>query len=106
MAKFENVNVADAFQCFDVGQIVVGIVAEFLHQGLVNRFSVGREYVGQRTISGIANSLFSVADDMLVGRPAERAAQLRANGLVVVSCPGVIHASFCNSEGPRGHRYG
>jgi hypothetical protein len=58
-------HVADAGGRFDVGGVVVGIVAELLHQRDVERIRVHGQNIDERTVGGVADGLFLVGQGSL-----------------------------------------
>jgi len=74
MTKFKDGRAGDVaytFRRFDVGGIVVRIIAEFFHQRFVNGFGVRGKKVGERTIGSVADGFSLVGDGALAGRTAK-----------------------------------
>lgn len=101
MAKFEHGgagDVADSGGRFDVGGVVVGIVAKLFHQRLIDAvYLVGKE-VGEGTIGGVADGFLLVGFSALGSRTPQGSGKQRADGAVVVGSPGVVHAGVDDGE--------
>ena len=97
-------HIPNSYGRFDVGGIVVWIVAKLTHEGPKDGIGVRGKKVGECAIRGVADGALFVRPRAFGGRPPQRSAQLRPVGAVVVRRPCVVHARVHDGQRPRCHR--
>ena len=96
--------VAHTFRRLRVGRVVVGVEA-LLPEPLARPLHLVRVYVEEGAVSGVGDGLFLVRLGAFRGGAPELGAEPRADGLVVVGGPGVVHRGDDDGHGAREDRW-
>ena len=97
-------HISDSRWTAEVGRRVGRVVTQQSHQWIEDADPIPGEEVDGRPVRRKTDGRVDVGQGALWWRSAESPAQLRSNGAMVVSGPGIKDARMDDSEGARHHR--